>query len=435
MYTKICRSIAVSLAGFLLFHCSSLDQYTGVGEDIIKENDPSFMDFNGNFFSLSLDSGCVTDKFSLPVDQGSGFGKHSGVLAAGTAGDYLAYGYVQFQVGVSFARNFDSTYEFDSVMFVFDTLYDTTKAVIGSITSGRFNLYRCDSANADNLLADKMYDTAMPICTLTQVDEDSPHWSGKLVDDALADSIFNQCREALTCFNETEGSKSEKTTHCDTTLPIDFFIALCSADDSLAWFNSTSGHYPAMVIHAHHSDSEKDTVISTSDTLRGYPTLVVAETDTLSATNAPRPLSSWLPGRIAVFELNLGTLWDTMKTTGFTELLSAGIVINGDLLTTDNNDTVPPVNYFLSADHITDIDGINRRFSEVNTHYKPVVNLNEPSDAMEIILPVDYHLQHYLDGNKRTFYLYLRLSSSKVNWQQEVLWSTPRFKAVLTTIN
>ena len=389
------------------------------------------MDFKGNFFPVSLDSRCIEAAYSLPEEPGSGFGKHPGKLAVGTAGDFRAYGYVRFQVGASFAKNFDSTYVFERVEFVFDTLYDTTLPVVGSITSAtKFHLYRCDSTTADNLIPGSIPDTAL--CTLEQVfdDDDSAHWSGTLTDSLLADSIFCQCRQALSCYNETDGSSSEKIVHCDSTLPIDFFFALCSTGDSLVWFKSTSGSYPAMVIHAHYPDG--DSTISTTDTLRGYPTLVASEADPLITDNALQPLASWLPGRTTVFKIDLQTLWDTMKTTGFTELLSAGFVASTDLLSTEDDDTMPPVNYFLSSDYNDSIDWINEQFTEANTYYSPVVYLNAPSDSPEVVLPIDYHLQHYINGKKRYFYLYIRLVSANVTWNQEVLWSNPRFKAVLT---
>ena len=446
MHKNHFAAIVGSVAIFGLINCSSLDQHTSIGTDIIKNTDPSFMDFNGNFHTLSLGAGCVTSAFSLPNKQNSGFGKHPGKFAAGTTGDYRAYSYIQFIVSTSFAMDFDSTDIFDSVTFAFDTLYDTTNTVVGALSPAtRFHLYRCDSTNADNLSHTAIPDsaatpdsaTATPICTLTQITEGEATWSGKLADTALADSIFNQCRQALLCYSETKGSSYDKISHCDDSLPIRFFVALRTGDDSLVWFKNSIGHLPAMVIHAHHRDPAKDTVIATTDTLRGYPTLVVSETDSLMAGSSSQPLASWLPGRIAVFKLDLKPLWDTMDSTGFDELLSAAFVVKAELLETENNDTIPPVNYFLSADYLTSIDAITDGFQRVNgsIHYNPEINLQAPSEDTELILPIDYHLQHHLDEKPQEFYLYTRLVSSNIRWNQKVLWSKPRFKAVLTTIN
>ena len=72
MHKKLIMLLAVSLTELCFFHCSSLDQYTGVGEDIIKETDPDFMDIEGNFFAVSLDSSCIEAAHSLPEKSGSG---------------------------------------------------------------------------------------------------------------------------------------------------------------------------------------------------------------------------------------------------------------------------------------------------------------------------------------------------------------------------
>jgi hypothetical protein len=436
MYTKICRSIAVSLAGLFIVYCSSLDQYTGVGEDIIKDTDPSFMDFDKNFFAVALDSSCTDTGYSLPSELASGFGKHPGLCAAGSDSTSQAYTYVHFKANIPFVLEFDTTDEFDSIVFVFDTLSDSLRP--STITDAtELTLYETDSQNADNLTPDAISGTT--IGTLTHTAEESAQWSVTITgDNTFADSIFAQCMTSLRYYNklktELDTTTEGKVQICNDRYPGDFFIALQTSGNSYAWFKNASTKPPALVIHSHNSPNDTTTVYNT-DTLWGYPTLVVSEVGSLISEKKPHPLSSWLPGRTAVFKLDLKALWDTMQTTGFDAILSAAVVLKGDLQSTDNNDTVPPFNYLLVSDSESpeNIDELDTLFARANRNYGPIINLKAPSDTGELVLPVDYHLQHYTKSKNQYFYLYIRLVSSKVIWNQEVRWSKPRFKAVLTT--
>ena len=436
MYIKICRLIVVSLTGLWFFSCSSLDQYTGVGEDIIKDTDPSFMDFDNNFFAVAIDSNCTDSSYSLPSKLVSGFGKHPGLCAAGSDSTSHAYTYVHFKANIPFALEFDTTDEFDSIVFVFDTLSDSLRP--STITNAtELTLYECESANADNLASDAMSGTALG--TLAQTAEGSAQWSVTITrDNPFADSVFAQCMTSLRYYNklktELDTTSAAKVEIANDKYPGDFFIALLTSGNSYTWFKNASIKPPAMVIHSHNSPNDTTTVYNT-DTLRGYPTLVVSEVESLISENSPQPLSSWLPGRTAVFKLNLKELWDTMQTTGFDAILSAAVVIKADLQSTDNNDTVPPFNYLLVSEsgYTENIDELDTLFAQANRSYGPIKNLKAPSDTSELVLPVDYHLQHFTESKNDTFYLYIRLVSSKVIWNQEVRWSKPRFKAVLTT--
>ncbi len=427
MYTKICRLFVVSLTGLWLFSCSSLDQYTGVGEDIIKDTDPSFMDFDNNFFAVALDSDYIDSAYSLPAQSRSGFGEHPGKLAAGSDSTAEIYGYIHFKIGTAFTTNFDTTDEFDSVVFVFDTLYDSL--LPGNYTADtRLSLFSRDSATIDKL--DPEEPTGTPLCILKQ--DSSSLLSGTVTNESFTESVFDQCRASLRCYLDYDTTnKEEKERYCDSILKTNFYLALHASEGSLVRFKSTADHYPAMVIHTHNF-SKDDTVYNT-DTLRGYPYYVASETESVREEKSLEPLSSWLPGRTAVFKLNLKALWDTMQTTGFDAILSAAVVIKADLQSTDNNDTVPPFNYLLVSDTVKNIDKLDTLFARANRSYGPIMNLKAPSDSSELVLPVDYHLQHYIESKNDNFYLYIRLVSSRVIWNQEVRWSKPRFKAVLTT--
>ena len=122
-----------------------------------------------------------------------------------------------------------------------------------------------------------------------------------------------------------------------------------------------------------------------------------------------------------------------MTSTGFNEVLSAAVVFDGRHLTAENNDTTPTLFYFLSDELISDPDDLDDLIDTINKYYAPVINL-QSHDSDTIVMPVDYHLQHYVAHKPQFVYLYLRIMSNDVFGKQEILWDRPRFKAVLTTI-
>lgn len=415
----------------LFIVCSKLDQYTGVGSEVVEEADPKLVNFEKNFFAYATDTLVAEECFSLPGTPTPRFGHHYGKLAAGSKDGIDVYGYTEFILTYEFAVKFDTADVLDSIVFVYDTIGDTALARNDAIAdSAGFGLFRCYGEDKYNMQAG-VGAAAADIGMLKVISADDPRYAGRLVDSVLSDSIFDLCLAYNDCFSDAEGSGNEKKVYCDTTLNRSIFIALFNTDDSLAWFKFA----PAMVLHTHHVENvnDTDTIITRTDSLRGISGIVARETDYLISSLAPHPVSTWLSQRTAVFKLDLASLWDTVASTGFNEMLSAAVVFDGMKLTTDNNDTTPAVFYFLSDELITDGNELDDRIDTINKYYSPVITVKSP-DSDTLVLPVDYHLQHYLTSKPQFFYLYLRITSDDVYGKQEILWYKPRFKAVLTTI-
>ncbi len=440
MQKKVIQSLL--LAAILLFFvfCSSLDHTTGAGAEIVEAIDPALMNFEKNFFALSADSSVAAQSSSLPATKLSGFGYHFGRLAAGKKENVSVYGFTEFPVTKAFAKKIEAAAILDSIEFVYDTILDTLRDGVISTTT-RFRLFSTDTSNYYRL--SQPGNDATPLCTLHQLPDSGSYYVGRLADSTFTDSIFNLCRSYNVCMTDTTGkSKSGKDSvlhDCDSmfndsTLNKSFFISLFSTGNELAWFKFA----PAMVIHSHYFATDKDSTITQTDTLRGISSLVATEEDSLIAAAAAQPFSTSLSKRTAVFKLDLTSLWDTMASTGFDEILSAAVTLTMKSVTVDtaSGDT-SWILFFLSDQFYTDGENLDKEFDTQAAAYglKSRITMVKLVDDT-LVLPVGHHLQHYLDKKSDDpYYLYVRLKSNAVYRNQKILWDTPWFKAVLSTIN
>ncbi|MBN1307684.1 MAG: hypothetical protein JXA18_07200 [Chitinispirillaceae bacterium] len=430
MQKKIRHSLSLATGILVLVSCSNLDQYTGVGSEVVEEADPKLVNFEKNFFAYAADTLVVNECFSLPGTPTPRFGHHAGKLAAGSEEGIEVYGYTEFVLTYDFAAQFDTADVLDSIVFVYDTIGDTSLVRDNPVAdSAGLKLVGCSEESKYAMLPEAATDAIGVLKPVSA--EDRRYYTGRLVDSVLSDSIFDLCLAYNDCISRAGGNGNEKKAYCDTTIDRSIYIALFNTDDGLAWFKFT----PAMVIHTHRIKkvNDTDTIITRTDSLRGISGIVARETDSLVSSLAPLPLSTWLSQRTAVFKLDLAPLWDTIASTGFDEILSAAAVFDGRHVTGDDIADTPIVFYFIADELITDGGILDDRIDTINKYYAPVVKL-QPSDSDTIVLPVDYHLQHYGADKPRFVYLYLRITSNDVYGKQEIIWRKPRFKAVLTTL-
>ncbi|MBN1307598.1 MAG: hypothetical protein JXA18_06765, partial [Chitinispirillaceae bacterium] len=337
------------------------------------------------------------------------------------------YGYTNFTFNRAFAEKFDSADIFDSIVFVYDTIVDTVRNSVIADSGVNFRLFSCTDENKYTIPQPAADDDAAGV--LKKISDDDPRFAATLLDAVLSDSIFKSCTTYKRCIIDADDDAEKQ--HCDSTFNAHFFISLFSGDTGLTWFKFA----PAMVIHSHRMKEidGKDSMVARTDSLRGLSGIVAHEADSLIASLSPLPLSTWLSQRTAVFKIDLARLWETMSSTGFNELLSAAIVFEHRQFIADGNDTTPTLFYFLSDQLYSKVGDFDNEIDSINKYYSPVIKLKSP-DSDTLVLPVDYHLQHYVKSRQQYFYLYLRITSADVYGKQEILWGAPRFKAVLTTI-
>ncbi len=413
--------VAVLFSLYLYTDCSKLDQYTDTGTEIVESINPMLIDFDKKFRSVNLDSHIVAERFSLPDSAMSGFGRHTGYLAAGSDEVVIVYGYTQFTITRSFAGKFDSADIFDSVTLFFDTIADTIYKSVIADSGEVFRLYGCTKENRYALSV--LGSTDKPAGILVRVEEGKPRFGTALLDSSLADSVFRMCRGYKKCVD----SCTDDTCRCDSV----FVFSLFGSGKGITFF----GPEPLMVIHSHRKKiiDGKDSAVDRSDTLKGLSGMVVNEVDTVVAKLTPKSISDWLTQRTAVFKIDMSELWEEMLSSSFGELLSAAFIFERRHQTTEGIDSTPTVIYFLSERLISDVNDLEDEFENARKRYSPVVNL-KAGGADTLILPVDYHLQNFMEEKYRYFYLYLRITSIEQYGKQEIVWSLPRFKAVLTTI-
>lgn len=441
---------ALPIAVLVSVSCSNFDQYTSVGAEVVKKSDPSLTDFDDNFYPVDFGTDLFIEMRSIPDLYSDNFGYHFGSLAAGTRDSVYIYGTTEFYLSPSFTEDLDPSDVLDSITFAFDTLMDTLReTTVGA--SDIFTAYPCTEENRYSLTPPDSSDTAL--CTLAPT-EDGSTFTGKISNEAFADSVFAQCISYKKCTDKADGNDNEKQKYCDSTINAGFFIALFNQGKHLVWFQSS----PAMVIHSHRDTS--DTVIARTDTLFGIPGLVAKESEEMRSGNAVRPITSNLAKRTTVFKLDLTDFWDTLDASGFSEILSAAVTFVGEPPRITGNDSTPSVQYFLSDKLFSDGSELDEHFDTIQSIYRSSATLESEACILKcdtcttsdcdstkggtcfvfqrcdtIVFPVDQHLQHFTENRKKIFYFYLRIIPEAIASNQEILWYTPRFKAVFTSIN
>ena len=145
-------------------------------------------------------------------------------------------------------------------------------------------------------------------------------------------------------------------------------------------------------------------------------------------------MSSSASGRTAVFEVDISSLWDTMDSTGFEEILSAGFLIQpASYKNLEGKDSVLSIRHYLSDNLVNDgliLDSLlGKRGINVDTTLDSSGNIVDT-----VTLPVEKFLQNLITTRPSTVYFYIELSQvTDMRWE-EVVWNKPRFRAVITTL-
>ncbi|HEX2958892.1 MAG TPA: hypothetical protein VHO70_18805 [Chitinispirillaceae bacterium] len=95
--TLLITSSIISLLS--LIGCSQFEDTTSVGSDLIKEADPSFLDFDKNYQPFTLDTSIVTGYLSVPRNENdTNFGVHTAsVLPVGGKNGEISTAYYEFK--------------------------------------------------------------------------------------------------------------------------------------------------------------------------------------------------------------------------------------------------------------------------------------------------------------------------------------------------
>jgi len=412
------RKIFSLIALALLLSCSGLDDTTGLGRDIISSTNPSAVSIDQNFRTFSRNESIVTDFFSIPDENDTHFGIHPGLIAAGSKAGYITSSYTEFSIG----RNAGSRFELDdepvSISLTFDTLDHGTVA----FKNLKLSLYQCSQdqkfSRSSTTPEGKLIGELAPDSTVKN------RLSVEIDDDELVSEIFSACLALKECYEECDKNKGCKDTCYNSLEAKTFSFCLYNEDDSS--FIRLS--QPLMKI-----TFTRDTSTITESIKPSYFNYV-AQDENIDEQKA-LAVSSNVSGRTAVFKIDISSLWDTMNTSGFDEILSAGFnIIPETHINFDNEkDTSFAVRHYISDNLIQDGSELDSLIFSRSFEFK-IEKDSKGRLKKKLILFADRYLQKYRSKHPSTVFLYLQISkSSDMSWKK-VLWEKPVFNAVLTTI-
>jgi hypothetical protein len=412
------RKIFSLIALALLLSCSGLEDTTGLGRDIISSTNPSAVNIDQNFRTFSRNESIVTGFFSIPDENGTSFGIHPGLIAAGSKDGYITSGYTEFTIDKNAGARFELGDEPVSISLTFDTLDYGTVA----FKNLKLSLYQC--AQDQKFSRSSITPEGKLIGELAPDSTVENRLSVEINDDKLVSEIFSACLALKECYDKCGDNKGCKDTCYDSLEAKTFSFCLYNEDDSS--FIRLS--QPLMRITL-----TRDTSTIT-DSIKPSYFNYVAQDENIDEQKA-LPVSSNVSGRTAVFKIDISSLWDTMSTSGFDEILSAGfnIIPETHINFDKEKDTTFAVRHYISDNLIQDGSELDSLFFSRSFEFK-IEKDSKGRLKKKLILYADRHLQKYRSKRPSTVFLYLQISkSSDMSWEK-VIWKKPVFNAVLTTI-
>ncbi|KMQ51652.1 hypothetical protein CHISP_1409 [Chitinispirillum alkaliphilum] len=383
----------------LMLSCTQEDSLTGAGSEIINIHDPELNDPDGNFRSLNSRN-FIKGGFSLPLESDSTFGHHFGKreIMVGSIGNQNMLGYAGFYIPF---RDTTKKYKFnndDQLLSAY--LHINADTSHENESSQTVQVYISSPKSPNELVRFNPEDPLLGTATIAAESKDSI----RLPDD-LASAMYD-----IVTFNRS-GVDS-------TDLPAQQFAF--TFPDSSESLNYILAPYITFNILA------KDTI---QHTLRSISEYTVYEKDGDSLSQ--QPVSSVSSRRIAVLELDLNQIYDSVYNTSGTDfegILSGRFEFEGkpstELMRKDDNVSF---RYILMDTLITNQNTLNNLFSNITT---PVVIKDK-----NFTISIRAALQNIIrSGRPDSAYLYIQTVGSK-NHLGQIEWSTPyNFQAVLTTI-
>lgn len=407
----------------LILACSDLEDSTTLGKDIVSSYNPSAVNIDQNFQTFYRNNSIVTDAFSIPDQNNARFGIHAGVIAAGSKEEYTVTGYTEFVIGKNVGRRFNTKDKLVAITLSFDTISFGTRY----LENHNLTLYSCSQNKKYSRTSDP---TGMLIGKLVQ-DTSSKKLNVEIEDSVLAQSIFDACLAYQECLDDCSNIKDPSCTKSCDSLKSTFSFCLFNENDS----SFVRLRSPVMKITHKRTQkiNKKDSVITRIDSLTGasYSNYIAFEDDIGEVK--VKPLSSSASERTAVFQIDISSLWDTMSTTGFNEILSAGLELKPlSYENLDKKDSLFSVRHYLSDELIQDgivLDSlIGSRKLNIKAEYDKSGKMTN-----SIILLVDRYLQGLRSTRPSTVYLYIQVNKSDdVSWET-VEWRKPVFNVVLST--
>ncbi|NLG17465.1 MAG: hypothetical protein GX556_09080 [Fibrobacter sp.] len=424
MIKKITRLLITMLP--LILACSDLEDSTGLGRDIVSSYNPSAVNIDQNFQTFYRNNSIVTDAFSIPDQNNTRFGIHTGVIAAGSKEGYTTTGFTEFVIGKNVGRRFQTKDKLVAISLSFDTISFGTR----SLETHNLTLYSCSQNKKYSRTSDP---TGMLIGKLVR-DTSSKKLNVEIEDSDLAQSIFDACLAYQECLDDCPDKKDPSCTNpCDSLKSTFSFCLFNENDSSFVRLRS-----PVMKIAHKRTQkiNKKDSVITRIDSLTGasYSNYIAFEDDIGEVKD--KPLSSSASERTAVFQIDISSLWDTMSTTGFNEILSAGLELRPlSYENLDKKDSLFSVRHYLSDELIQDgivLDSlIGSGKLNIEAEYDKSGKMTN-----SIILFVDRHLQSLRSTRPSTVYLYIQVNKfddvKNISWER-VEWRKPVFNVVLST--
>jgi hypothetical protein len=295
-------SLTIALCG--MFFCSSFDDTTDLGNNIINATYPGKMDILKHFREYEMDTGSLMSSFSVPAEEDTGFGVHGSMtshIVVGTQGNESAYGFVLFRTDTSTAVTKRAYSTIDTVisvaiLFARDSLKSGGRI---AVLPSRNHPSASDTGGAGFDTLTFTHDTAHVNVRDTAV----------LTGAQLKDSIVFACTTA----NQTVAK----------SLPLDFGFILKNLDPAGRIF--INGIPTLEIIYKNKNDTTTRKIdVGAHETF--YYTF---ETD--NAASQGMPVLSYASTRTAVFKYDMTKLWrkadsaltDTMRA----EVVSAAFTI------------------------------------------------------------------------------------------------------------
>lgn len=387
--------------------CSKIDDVTNVGKNLIRDIDPSMVNFEENFKPVAINVG---ENYSLPSGEGQAAVHEENFVAVGTKDMESSTGYFEFALNSSVRRTFLKSKAIKSiyVQFDLDSITENIKnmnlyRVDTLLKLKRFNLYPSDTLNCGKILTDS---------SLGQI--------RFVLDSLTTDSIFSACKNVTYC----DTSKDQNTQNgCDTLLPFKTVgFVLFSSDSTITNVSRNA----KMVFDVVPDSLENDSVKTLSSSYANY---IVYETFQYEDTTFEQPISSFASKRTAVFETDLTNLWKTMDSVSgqiqYNEILSVGVKLSG-------NSKEEPIDSSRIQAIIS--DKYICTTSELDSLFEFSTTVRGDST---LLFQAGRYIQKTLPTRPSKVYIYIRANRFENNigiWDK-ILWNVPEVKVILTTLN
>lgn len=394
--------------------CSRFDDVTSVGKEVVRDIDPSLVNFDENFETVSLNKSTVSEKFSIPDLDCSESGVHvESFVAVGSDNGENATGYFEFRLNSDTRQKFIKSKSIKDIFIQFDL--DSLSEKVENL-----NLFLADTLykyKRSNIATD---DTLR--CGTLTTDSVSYRASFSL-DSLIADSIFSICKDLKPC--DTSSDKNQKKS-CDSLNQPDILSFLLTNSDSSGVINIFRN--ARMVINVvQDSTAKKDSVKTLTSSFANY---VVHEDKGSIDSLSSLPISSFASRRTAVFKTDLSSLWDIMSDDSgpvqYNEILSAAVRVWGTTIEKETDSLI--VEGFISDklySSSTELDSLFRYSS---------VAKGESGDTL--LLKSDRFIQKVLSNRPSMVYVYLRVNRfvNGIGIWDKVLWNEPELNVILTTL-